>query len=111
MSRAFVKDADAIDELPDRPISAHPNEVTREGLRRIESALTAAQEAFAAAQLVGDREGLASAGRNLRYWTARRSTAVVAPEPDDNSVVRFGHTVTILRSADPPILRVPNREW
>jgi len=98
MSRAFVKDADAIDELPDRPISAHPNEVTREGLRRIESALTAAQEAFAAAQLVGDREGLASAGRNLRYWTARRSTAVVAPEQEDNAVVRFGHTVTILRS-------------
>src|SRR5438477_232182 len=98
MSRAFVKDADAIDELPDRPISAHHNEVTREGLRRIESALTAAQEAFAAAQLVGDREGLASAGRNLRYWTARRSTAVVAPEPEDNSVVRFGHAVTILRS-------------
>jgi transcription elongation GreA/GreB family factor len=97
MSRAFVKDADAIDELPDRPISAHPNEVTREGLRRIESALTAAQDAFAAARLVGDREGLASAGRNLRYWTARRSTAVVAPEPEDNSVVR-GHTVTIVRS-------------
>jgi len=23
---------------------------------------------------------------------------VVAPEPEDNSVVRFGHTVTILRS-------------
>jgi transcription elongation GreA/GreB family factor len=97
MSRAFVKDADAIDELPDRPISGHPNEVTREGLRQIESALTAAQEAYAAAQLVGDREGLASAGRDLRYWTARRSTAVVAPEPRDNSVVRFGHTVTIVR--------------
>jgi len=97
MSRAFVKDADAIDELPDRPISAHHNEVTREGLRRIESALTAAQEAFAAAQLVGDREGLGSAGRTLRYWTARRSTAVVAPEPEGNSVVRFGHTVTIVR--------------
>jgi transcription elongation GreA/GreB family factor len=29
--------------------------------------------------------------------TARRSTAVVAPEPEDNSVVRFGHTVTIVR--------------
>jgi transcription elongation GreA/GreB family factor len=48
--------------------------------------------------LVGDREGLASARRDLRYWTARRSTAVVAPEPEDNSVVRFGHTVAILRS-------------
>jgi len=97
MSRAFVKDADAIDELPDRPISGHANEVTREGLRQVESALTAAQEAYAAAQQVGDREGLASAGRDLRYWTARRSTAVVVPEPQDNSIVRFGHTVTIAR--------------
>ena len=42
-------------------------------------------------------EGLSGAGRDLRYWTARRSTAVVAPEPHDNSVVRFGHTVTIVR--------------
>ena len=48
--------------------------------------------------MVGDREGLARARRDLRYWTVRRSTAVVAPEPEDNSVVRFGHTVTILRS-------------
>jgi transcription elongation GreA/GreB family factor len=97
MSRAFVKDADDVEELPDRPISENSNEVTREGLQQIEAALTAAQEAYAAAQVNGDRERLASAGRDLRYWTARRSTAVVAPEPDDNSVVRFGHTVTIVR--------------
>ncbi len=97
MSRAFVKDADEVEQLPDRPVSGHPNEVTRDGLRQIESALTAAQEAYAASQVVGDREGLASSGRDLRYWTARRSTAVVAPEPEDNSVVRFGHTVTIVR--------------
>ena len=43
MSRAFVKDAEGVDELPDRPISDHPNEVTREGLRQIEAALTAAR--------------------------------------------------------------------
>jgi transcription elongation GreA/GreB family factor len=97
MSRAFVKDADDVEGLPDRPISENSNEVTREGLQQIEAALTAAQEAYAAAQVVGDREGLASAGRDLRYWMARRSTAVVAPEPEDNSVVRFGHTVKIVR--------------
>jgi transcription elongation GreA/GreB family factor len=97
MSRAFVKDADEVEELPDRPISDHPNEVTREGLQQIEAALSAAQETYAAAQATGDREGLSGAGRDLRYWTARRSSAVVAPEPHDNSVVRFGHTVTIVR--------------
>ena len=97
MSRAFVKDADEVVELPDRPISDRPNEVTRNGLRQIEAALAAAQDAHAAAQACGDREGLSVAGRELRYWTARRSTAEVAPEPHDNSVVRFGHTVTIVR--------------
>jgi transcription elongation GreA/GreB family factor len=97
MSRAFVKDADAIDELPDRPVSEHSNEVTREGLQQIEAALTAAQEAYAAAQATGDRDALSAAGRDLRYWTARRSTAEMALEPKDNSVVRFGHTVAIVR--------------
>jgi enoyl-CoA hydratase/carnithine racemase len=58
MSRAFVKDADEVEELPDRPISDHPNEVTREGLQQIEAALSAAQETYAAAQATGDREGL-----------------------------------------------------
>jgi transcription elongation GreA/GreB family factor len=100
MSRAFVKDAEGIDELPDRPISEHPNEVTREGLQQIEAELTAAQDTYAAAQATGDREGLSRAGRVLRYWMARRSTAIVAPEPGDDSVVRFGHTVTIVRSDD-----------
>ena len=47
--------------------------------------------------MAADREGLASAGRDLRYWTARRSTAVVVPAPRENSVVRFGHTVAIVR--------------
>ena len=97
MSRAFVKDADGVEELPDRPISDRPNEVTREGLQQIEAALTAAQEAHAAAQAAGDRDALSAVGRDLRYWMARRSTAVVAPVPEDNSVVRFGHTVTIVR--------------
>ena len=40
MSRAFVKETDeAFESLPDRPISAHPNLVTPEGLELIEGAL------------------------------------------------------------------------
>lgn len=97
MSRAFVKDADEVEELPDRPISEHHNDVTKQGLQQIEAALTAAKDAYGVAQATGDRDALSAAGRDLRYWTARRSTAVVAPEPEDNSVVRFGHTVTIVR--------------
>ena len=51
MSRAFIKDADeTFNELPDRPISLHPNIVTPEGLAAIEAALTRLQQERAHAQ-------------------------------------------------------------
>ena len=100
MNRAFVKETDDVEDLPDRPISDLPNDVTAEGLRRIEQALAAAQAAQAAAQSAGDRAALAHARRDVRYWSARRATAAVVPEPSDNSVVRLGHTVTIVREDD-----------
>jgi len=99
MSRAFVKDtdADAVEDLPDRPVSEHPNDVTAAGLAQIEAAVAAAQAAHAAAQVAGDRAAMAQASRDLRYWSARRATACVVPGPDDSTHVRFGGTVTILR--------------
>ena len=38
MSRAFVKeqDTEAVEELPDRPVSEHPNDVTPEGAAQID---------------------------------------------------------------------------
>jgi transcription elongation GreA/GreB family factor len=85
MSRAFVKelDTDHIEELPARPVSEHPNDVTAAGLAQIEHALAAASEAYAAAQASADRAALAAAGRDLRYWSARRATARVMPAPID----------------------------
>jgi transcription elongation GreA/GreB family factor len=99
MSRAFVKehDADYLDDLPDRPISEHPNDVTATGLAQIERALATAGEAYADAQATADRAALAAARRELRYWTVRRATARVVPAPSDTSEVRFGASVTILR--------------
>jgi len=98
MSRAFVKESDdGFEELPDRPISEHPSDVTKEGLAQIEAAIAAAQAAHAAGQAAGDRAAMASASRDLRYWSARRATANVVPDPQDNTQVRFGHTVTIAR--------------
>ncbi len=98
MSRAFVKEMDdGFEDLPDRPISEHPNDVTKEGLQQIEVAVTAAQEAHAAAQASGDRAAMAAASRELRYWSARRATAHVVPGSEDRSQVRFAHTVTIAR--------------
>ncbi|WP_375414762.1 transcription elongation factor GreA [uncultured Bradyrhizobium sp.] len=99
MSRAFVKetDADAVGELPDRPVSGHPNDVTAEGLAQIETAVAAAQAAYGAAQAADDRAAMAQAARDLRYWTARRATAHVVPDTDDTAQVRFSGTVTIVR--------------
>jgi transcription elongation GreA/GreB family factor len=100
MSRAFVKETEELEDLADRPISDRPNDVTAEGLNRIEPSLAAAKAAQAAAQSTGDRAAEATARRDLRYWSARRATARVAPEPVDNSLVRLGHTVTIVREDD-----------
>lgn len=97
MSRAFVKEDDAVDDLPDRAVSEHPNDVTPDGLRQIEAELASARELHATAQASGDRTAMAHASRDLRYWSARRATAHVVPSPDDAHHVRFGATVTIMR--------------
>jgi len=98
MSRAFVKEQD-VDylELPERPVSEHPNDVTEAGLAQIEDALAKASEAYAVAQASADRAALAAAGRDLRYWTARRATARIVATPADTSEVWFGASVTIRR--------------
>jgi len=103
MSVAFTREEDleaTAADLPDRPISAHPNLVTLSGLAAIEIALTSARAAWAAAQAAGsieaDRTAMARATRDLRYWAARRASAmVVEVEPDGR--VRFGGSVTVER--------------
>jgi transcription elongation GreA/GreB family factor len=97
MSRAFVNEDTHIEALPDRPVSAHPNLVTSTGLALIEASLEAARRAYAEAQAEGDRDRLASAGRGLRYWSARRATAQLRAPAPDADVVQFGHTITIER--------------
>jgi transcription elongation GreA/GreB family factor len=99
MSRAFVKetDTDAALDLPERPVSEHPNDVTAEGLAQIEAAVATAQAAYGTAQVAEDRAAMAQASRDLRYWSARRASARVVPDADDATEVRFGGTVTIVR--------------
>jgi hypothetical protein len=80
MSRAFVKEPDggeAFEDLPDRSISEHPNLVTPQGLAQIEATLARLHEEHGKAQVAADRAALAHAARDLRYWTARRSTASI----------------------------------
>jgi transcription elongation GreA/GreB family factor len=99
MSRAFVNEDNFVDDLPDRQISEQPNLVTEQGLALIESALAEAQRAYgeAQAQTSGDRDALAKAGRELRYWSARRATAQVIPVAPDSATVQFGSTVALVR--------------
>jgi transcription elongation GreA/GreB family factor len=97
MSRAFVKeDDDAVEDMPERPVSAAPNLVTAEGLAAIEAEIAELNAELAEAG-ADDRAARARIGRDLRYWTARRGSAQLTPPPEDNSIVRFGSVVTIDR--------------
>ncbi len=104
MSVAFTREEDyeaTAANLPDRPVSAHPNYVTPEGLARIEAEFAAAKAAYGAAQVEGgvaaDRTAMARATRDLRYWSARRGSAQLVEAPADAGRAAFGLTVTIER--------------
>jgi len=105
VSVAFVKEESAETaaetQLPDRPVSLHPNLVTETGLKALEHALQAAREAFEAANTVEDvnerRRQAAGPARDLRYFSERLRTAQPMPPPADNETVAFGSTVTFSR--------------
>jgi transcription elongation GreA/GreB family factor len=106
MSVAFTRDEDheaAAANLPDRPVSQHPNFVTPEGLAQLEAAFAEAKAAYSAAQASGlinaDRTAMARATRDLRYYTTRLGSAQrIEPVAAPDRVV-FGCTVTIEREA------------
>lgn len=105
MSVAFTKETDLeanAADLVDRPISEHPNLVTREGLALIDAELAAAREAYAAAQAAGgveqgDRTAMARATRDLRYWSSRRASAQLTEPDREGGKAVFGSTVVIDR--------------
>jgi transcription elongation GreA/GreB family factor len=104
MAVAFTREEDyeaQAANLPDRPVSPHPNLVTATGLAAMEAELAAARAAYAAAQAEGgisaDRTAMARATRDLRYWSARRASAQLV-EPDvEAGMVQFGRTVEFER--------------
>jgi transcription elongation GreA/GreB family factor len=105
MSVAFTREesaeAAAEVELPDRPISPHPNLVTRSGLDALTNAMTESRAAYDAAQEVEDvsehRRAVALASRELRYFADRLRTAQLVTPSADFSAVAFGHRVTFRR--------------
>jgi len=104
MAVAFTREEDyeaRAADLPDRPISPHPNLVTASGLAAIEAELAAARAAYAQAQADGgisaDRTAMARATRDLRYWSARRASAQLTEPDGPAETVQFGRTVEIER--------------
>ena len=105
MSVAFTKEGDheaAAADLPDRPISPHPNLVTESGLRQLDAALADARAAYTAAQAHGDvqadRTAMARATRDLRYYSARRASAQLVEHDPSSREVQFGSLVTFERA-------------
>ena len=110
MSVAFTKEESsetaAETQLPDRPISPHPNLVTLNGLKQLQANLDAARAAFEAANAIEDvnekRRQQAAPLRDARYFAERVHTAEMIPDPVSHDVVAFGSTVTYARDDRPP---------
>lgn len=100
MSRAFVKEDSGAETLPERPISPNRNLVTRRGLHLIEAEIDRLREDLAAAGGQGDRDAVARASRDLRYWTARRASAEPVDPPADGATVTVGMAVTLVDEDD-----------
>lgn len=105
VSVAFTKEDSAETaaetQLPDRPISAHPNLVTTAGIKSLELRLEQARQAYEAAALIEDvnerrRQGAAPL-RDLRYFAERLRTAQLVPVPETSDIVVFGSAVTFTR--------------
>jgi transcription elongation GreA/GreB family factor len=104
MSRAFVKESDedlAAGELPERPLSAHPNYVTPAGIDRLQARVRELHErrerlhAEALEDPMG-KQRLREVERDLRYFTTQLERAIVvdpAGQPQDE--VHFGAVVRI----------------
>lgn len=105
MSVAFTKEDSAETasetQLPDRPISEHPNLVTADGLKALERQLSEAQAALDASAGIDDvnekRRQQALPLRDARYFAERVRTAQVIAPPTSHDTVAFGSTVTFAR--------------
>jgi transcription elongation GreA/GreB family factor len=96
MSRAFVRETEAdVIELPDRPISPHPNLVTSSGLAKIDARVQELHCARQAAVIAEDLPALPGIDRELRYWRQRRDSARIIAPASKPDVVRFGVSVQL----------------
>ena len=103
MSRGFVKEDDlehAGTDLPERPVSPHPNYVTPVGLKLLQQAAEKLEqeraELFPRKEDPIANQRLAVVQRDLRYYEARLEQAIlVNPADQPADTVLFGATVTV----------------
>ncbi len=103
MSRGFVKEDDlehAGTDLPERPVSPHPNYVTPAGLKALENNAMALDKERASLISQKDNESakqrLAVIDRELRYLSTRLEQAIlVEPAKQDKDTVLFGASVDV----------------
>lgn len=104
MSRAFVRegDGDSPDDLPELPLSPHPNYVTPRGLRLLQERLRAVEQQRTSiddAEL-GAVQQRALLAREARWLRARIGTALLLPTPaQPPALVVFGAVVELLDDA------------
>jgi len=105
MSRAFIKenDSDVPDDLPELPLSGHPNYVTPQGLAQLRQRLADGEARLAGidTDAVGAPLEKAMIERELRWLQARIADAIpVANERKSQERVAFGATVEMADQDD-----------
>ena len=105
MSRAFTREDgnEAIADIGDRPISTERNLVTEDGIVQMENNVNRLRREFAEAEKKQDREAMAIATRDLRYWQTRRENAELSVPEADETVVRFGMFVNLRKEDGKPV--------
>jgi transcription elongation GreA/GreB family factor len=91
MSRAFTKEDDAGEDLPELPVPLGPNYVTPRGLELLKNA---ALELVARKKKAAAGDDVRPIDRDLRYLESRIGSAIVVPH-GSGPEARFGAQVTI----------------
>jgi len=105
MSRAFVKESDddlTAGELPERPLSAHPNYVTARGLDQLQTRVRGLNERHEQLKELAEEDSTAKqklreVERDQRYFKAQLERAIVVdPTAQPHDEVHFGAELTVV---------------
>ncbi len=102
MSRGFVKEDDlehAGTDVPERPVSAHPNYVTANGYAQLQAEALKLEQEMLSLKAKKDesaaQQRLVIINRDLRYVAARLESALLTKPDVASQQVLFGATVTV----------------